>query len=72
VFSSLIVLLNVSQVASPHNKPGARYAGSAWSSLGSLKETEELWLFGGYGYDDNGKGAYLDDVWRLQLYTNRG
>lgn len=44
--------------------PGARVAAVAWQdSVG------DLWLFGGYGYDQGGIVNELDDLWEYNLST---
>ncbi|MGB3153665.1 MAG: kelch repeat-containing protein [Chitinophagaceae bacterium] len=52
-------------VASPTNKPGARYTCSSWKDAGG-----DLWMFGGYGYDATSTG-YLNDLWKYDLSTNK-
>ena len=39
--------------------PGARYDGIAWMDLAG-----DLWLFGGYGLANSGRGDNLNDLWR--------
>jgi hypothetical protein len=46
-------------VASPSNKPAARYDVSAW-----IDKSSNLWVFGGY----NGT-SYLNDLWKLTTST---
>ena len=46
------------------NKPGARYVSSSW-----VDQNDNLWLFGGYGYDENNCGD-LNDLWKSILLTN--
>lgn len=54
-------------VADASNVPGARYAGQGWATAGPSVACAgagpELWLFGGYGYDIQGRRKYLSDVW---------
>src|SRR5258706_11356654 len=40
------------------NKPGARNFSATWTD-----NNDNLWLFGGYGYDGSGLG-YLNDLWK--------
>ena len=51
-------------IPSPSNKPGARYVSSAWTNANG-----ELWLFGGYGFDQHLSG-YLNDLWKYNPATN--
>lgn len=46
-------------VASSSNIPGARYGASSWTDTSG-----NLWLFGGLGYDVNGTGWVLNDLWK--------
>jgi N-acetylneuraminic acid mutarotase len=41
------------------NFPGGRYFSVSWIDLQG-----KLWLFGGYGIDSEGKGGWLNDLWR--------
>ncbi len=41
------------------NNPGARYVSSSWSDANG-----DLWLFGGYGFDNNSNPGYLNDLWK--------
>ena len=45
-------------VSSSNNLPGARKATISWTDKSGY-----LWLFGGNGYDKNGKSGYLNDLW---------
>ena len=45
--------------------PGARASGSNW-----IDSSDNLWLFGGMGYDANGDGGYLNDLWEYNTFTN--
>jgi N-acetylneuraminic acid mutarotase len=47
------------------NIPGNRSEASNWS-VGS----GNLWLFGGNGYDANGDGGYLNDLWEFNPAAN--
>ncbi len=40
------------------NVPGARKGAISW-----IDAQGNLWLFGGYGYDSDGKGGWLNDLW---------
>lgn len=42
------------------NQPGARVDSSSWTDRDG-----NLWLFGGSGFDANGKSGYLNDVWKF-------
>jgi len=48
------------------NTPGSRYEAVSW-----IDKSGNLWLFGGYGYD-NGTGGYgsLNDLWEYNPATN--
>ncbi|MGD0348501.1 MAG: chitobiase/beta-hexosaminidase C-terminal domain-containing protein, partial [Terracidiphilus sp.] len=46
------------------NIPGARFYGSSW-----IDSSGNLWLFGGQGYDANGDGGYLNDLWEYDTFT---
>ena len=53
-------------VSSLSNKPGARqYA------VGSIDGNDNIWLYGGTGYDQNGSQGHLNDLWKYQIATNR-
>ena len=47
------------------NTPGGRLEASGW-----IDSSGHLWLFGGYGYDANNVGAYLNDLWEFDPSTN--
>lgn len=51
-------------VANATNKPGARYVSTSWTDQSGI-----LWLFGGYGYDENNSGD-LNDLWKYNPLTN--
>lgn len=51
-------------IASADNKPGARYFSTSWKD-----ENDNLWLFGGYGHDENSIGD-LNDLWKYNPSTN--
>jgi hypothetical protein len=51
-------------IANATNKPGARYVSTSWTD-----QSGNLWLFGGYGYDENNSGD-LDDLWKYNPLTN--
>ena len=40
------------------NKPGSRSGSVSWKD-----DADNLWLFGGYGYDANFKLGFLNDLW---------
>jgi len=52
--------------ASSGNIPGGRKGATSWTD-----STGNRWLFGGYGYDGNGKLGYLNDLWVFDLYQNQ-
>jgi hypothetical protein len=43
----------------PFNTPGGRYLGITW-----IDSSNNLYLFGGYGYDEKSYG-YLNDLWKF-------
>ncbi len=47
------------------NIPGARYGAVSW-----VAQSGNLWLFGGYGIDVNGKVGSLNDLWLYDIATN--
>src|SRR3990167_1854792 len=42
------------------NVPGARYASISW-----IDSSNNLWLFGGSGYNGSGSTGYLNDLWKF-------
>lgn len=46
------------------NNPGGRYLSSSWAD-----KNGNLWLFGGYGYDQNMLGS-LNDLWKYNSANN--
>jgi N-acetylneuraminic acid mutarotase len=46
------------------NAPGGRFTASSWTD-----SSGNLWLFGGVGFDANGKNAYLNDLWEFNPST---
>jgi hypothetical protein len=52
-------------LADAANKPGARQASVSW-----IDAAGNLWLFGGYGYDETGVG-YLNDLWKFNVTTGQ-
>lgn len=47
-------------VAAPTNAPGARRVTVSW-----IDSSNNLWLFGGYGFDSSGEFAELNDLWKF-------
>ena len=47
------------------NIPGARLYGSSW-----IDTSGNLWLFGGRGFDANGDGGDLNDLWEFNTFTS--
>jgi N-acetylneuraminic acid mutarotase len=47
-------------VADSDNVPGARSFAVSWTD-----DSGNLWLFGGWGYDENGATGELNDLWRF-------
>jgi len=54
----------VKGIAATGNKPGARYVSTCWKDADN-----NLWLFGGYGYDETNSGN-LNDLWKYNTLTN--
>jgi N-acetylneuraminic acid mutarotase len=52
-------------VPSASNVPGSRIYETTWKD-----STGNFWMFGGSGYDVNGSGGLLNDVWELNPSTN--
>ena len=52
-------------VTSATNKPGARYVSTSWQDA-----TGNVWMFGGYGYDETFAGN-LNDMWKYNPSTNQ-
>ncbi|MFZ1084338.1 MAG: kelch repeat-containing protein [Terracidiphilus sp.] len=47
------------------NIPGGRQVATSW-----IDSSGHLWLFGGWGWDDNGTGGALNDLWEFNPVTN--
>ncbi len=47
--------------AASANVPGARQTAVSWTD-----QSGDFWLFGGWGVDENGATAYLNDMWEYQ------
>jgi N-acetylneuraminic acid mutarotase len=47
-------------IAGKGNVPGSRIRAVSW-----VDHNNNLWLFGGYGYDSGGNGGELNDLWRF-------
>jgi N-acetylneuraminic acid mutarotase len=55
--------------ASPINKPGGRSSSVSWTDT-----SNNLWLFGGYGYatvGGNGNDYFLNDLWKYNTVTGQ-
>ena len=52
--------------ASSSNIPGGR-----WGHVGWIDSNDDLWLFGGYGYDVNGDLGYLNDLWKYDVSDDK-
>jgi N-acetylneuraminic acid mutarotase len=52
------------EVPAVSNMPGSRDSAVGWTDGGG-----NLWLFGGYGVDDEGNLGYLNDQWRFSPST---
>ncbi len=51
-------------ISAAPNIPGAREGGLAWTDSDG-----NLWAFGGWGYDSEGDGGMLNDLWRYEPAT---
>ena len=49
----------------PGNIPGSRGGAGTWTD-----SSGNLWLFGGNGYDANGTGGFLNDLWKFNPSTS--
>ena len=47
-------------IAAKGNTPGSRRDSVTW-----VDRSGNFWLFGGYGFDSAGQGAFLNDLWRF-------
>jgi N-acetylneuraminic acid mutarotase len=47
------------------NVPGGRYDAMSWTD-----HAGHFWIFGGNGWDANGRGGYLNDLWEFNPSTN--
>src|SRR5260221_1167918 len=52
-------------IADAANKPGSREYSVSW-----VDASGNLWLFGGFGYDELGNLGYLSDLWKYNTSTN--
>src|ERR1039457_4609701 len=50
------------RTAAPGNMPGSRWYPSAWTD-----RSGHLWLFGGGGFDAEGTGGDLNDLWVYEM-----
>ena len=53
-------------VLSTVNQPGARSGGIGW-----VDDSDNLWLFGGYGINSLGTQVVLNDLWEYQMATQQ-
>lgn len=53
-------------VPNANNVPGARMGAAAW-----MDASGNLWLFGGFGYDNTANVSILNDLWRYNTSTNQ-
>jgi len=51
---------------SPTNIPGARNGSVSWTDIYG-----QQWLFGGYGYDENGNIGSLNDMWKYEPFSSQ-
>jgi len=59
-------LYGVQGTSNNNNKPGARYGSRTWTDVAG-----NLWLFGGYGVDNNGDAGMLNDLWKYNTTSNQ-
>jgi N-acetylneuraminic acid mutarotase len=52
-------------VPAPGNVPAGREIGAEWTD-----KAGNFWLFGGWGSEFNGKGDFLNDLWKFNPATN--
>jgi N-acetylneuraminic acid mutarotase len=52
--------------ANTSNMPGSRVNSVSW-----IDSSGSLWLFGGNGFDVNGTGGFLNDLWKFNPTTGR-
>lgn len=57
----------VKGVPAPSNNPGGR----GWGSIAWTDKNNDLWLFGGDGFDINGNPDILNDLWRYNIASNQ-
>lgn len=50
----------------PNNLPGARSGAVTW-----LTPDNEMWMFGGYGYDKDARLGHLNDLWKYNRATGQ-
>jgi uncharacterized repeat protein (TIGR02543 family) len=58
--SSQIGSYGTEGVAATANIPGAHFGAVSW-----IDSNDNLWLFGGQGYDSNSNVGYLNDLWKF-------
>jgi len=58
-------IYGVKGIASAENIPGARNAFVSWKD-----QSDNLWLFGGEGFDKNGEKGRLNDMWKYNIASN--
>ena len=59
-------IYGIKGVNSASNKPGGRENSNSWSDASG-----NLWLMGGYGYDENGEIGNLNDLWKYNTTTGQ-
>ena len=52
-------------IADQNNKPGSRNSASTWTD-----GNNNLWLFGGNGFDESTSYQDLNDLWKYNIITN--
>ena len=53
-------IYGIQGIPDANNVPGARQGAAAW-----IDSNDNLWLFGGFGYDSLGNLRWLNDLWRF-------
>ncbi|MFY7880425.1 MAG: kelch repeat-containing protein [Lacibacter sp.] len=62
--------LNQSGFYGPKNSSSGGYPGARYGSVSVADSSGNLWMLGGYGYDELGTLGYLNDLWKLNPKDN--
>jgi N-acetylneuraminic acid mutarotase len=60
-----LAVYGIQGVADAANKPGSREYSVSWADASG-----NLWLFGGFGWDELGSSGVLSDLWKYNIATN--